>query len=198
MRYNGQVSDTSNDCYIDIQNAQQRNKCYRYCRVLVKKHTISLTVMVDFLLKNIDQNLRIVFKNNYLVLYYLLIISGIEQNPGPGDETSTKKKRVRKSGVLYKTYLTNRSSLEEVPNITQEVQAHKLESSIADDDVADKLDDEYLVESEESEESDIGSDEYSIDSDSEPDQESDKFSEDQIEDNFCDLQIYDGAQITLA
>lgn len=61
------------------------------------------------------------YKVSGLVIDYLLIISGIETNPGPKDD-SHERKRFRKSGVRYKTYLNSSESFEKAPKtLKQEI-----------------------------------------------------------------------------
>lgn len=49
-----------------------------------------------------------------LAIDHLLIISGIETNPGPKDDLH-KKKRLKKAGVRYKTYLNSSESFKKPP-----------------------------------------------------------------------------------
>lgn len=73
---------------------------------------IFLTLLIDSALY---------YKISGLVIHYLLIISGIETNPGPKDELH-ERKRFRKSGVRYKTYLNSSESFEKAPKtLKQEI-----------------------------------------------------------------------------
>lgn len=60
------------------------------------------------------------YKISGLVIDYLLIISGIETNPGPKDDLH-KKKRFRKSGVRYKTFLNSSESFKKAPKTLMQV-----------------------------------------------------------------------------
>ena len=106
----------STDGYFEIGFSPTRRKHHpARCKFIKKRLNIQRLVNSLFDQLSADQD-------EILIICILLIISGIEQNPGPGDERDQhEKKRFRKSGVRYKTYLTNRSSLENAPEHLQAV-----------------------------------------------------------------------------
>ena len=200
----------------DIQNNQgNKNKCYQFHGRVICCH------MSDILL-SIDRIILIMSNNSYLVLYYMLIISGIEVNPGPGDANTRERKRVRKSGVRYKTYLTNRSSLEDapaslktqaemqvnileegtdIPNLSNQTPMYEEQTIIEPfSQAVDLLVEECVMANDVSEDgSDIWSEDDLLNSDSESEQESERTDlNGQISDeDFNKLPIYEGTQLTL-
>ena len=63
-----------------------------------------------------------------LIMYYMIIISGIETNPGPKDQK--ERKRYRKSGMRYSTYLRCSESFDLAPSKLKDAVNHNVNENI--------------------------------------------------------------------